>query len=129
MSQVVVDASVGLAWFRDEDASDAARALRESHRDGAQQVVVPPIFPLELLNIVASRWHWPDGELRSLVQALEALELARGEPALDLTRYWTAAGLTAYDASYVALAEELGCALVTADEEILALAPGVARPL
>lgn len=129
MSQVVVDASVALAWFRTEEASTDADALTESHRDGSLQIVVPPIFPLELLNISARRWHWVDAELRALVQALEELELGRGEPALELTRYWTAAGLTAYDASYVALAEELGCELVTADDAVLALAPGVARPL
>jgi predicted nucleic acid-binding protein len=41
---------------------------------------------------------------------------------------WTARGLTAYDATYVALAEERGIGLVTNDRQILALAEGIARP-
>ena len=38
------------------------------------------------------------------------------------------ANVTAYDATYVALAEQLGCSLVTGDGR-LALAPGVRCPV
>ncbi len=42
---------------------------------------------------------------------------------------WVARGLTAYDAAYVALAEERDLALVTDDETIIELAPEISRPL
>ncbi|MDO8211340.1 hypothetical protein [Conexibacter sp. CPCC 206217] len=46
----------------------------------------------------------------------------------DVAR-WTATGLTAYDVSYVVVAEASGAELITADGEILAAAPGIARAL
>jgi len=51
-------------------------------------------------------------------------------PALALMRraYELRANVTAYDAAYIALAEVLGCALVTADAR-LARAPGIRCPV
>ena len=51
------------------------------------------------------------------------------EPELQLVASWVARGLTAYDAAYVALAEERDLALVTDDETIIELAPEISRPL
>ena len=42
---------------------------------------------------------------------------------------WAANGLTAYDAAYVAVAEHAGAQLITDDEQIVAIAPGVATAL
>ena len=49
---------------------------------------------------------------------------------VDLARVatWVARGLTAYDASYVALAEQLEVPLATGDRLILELAPRIAVP-
>jgi predicted nucleic acid-binding protein len=43
------------------------------------------------------------------------------QPSLPGIARWTARGLTAYDACYVALAEERGVQLVTADELIISV--------
>ena len=61
------------------------------------------------------------------LQDLRSLDLERHphEPLLD--RVWALRGnLTAYDATYVALAEALGSVLLTCDAK-LAHAPGVGR--
>lgn len=63
-------------------------------------------------------------EARQAVIALGAWPLTRRPHLPLLPRIWQLRdNLTAYDASYVALAEALGCPLVTADAR-LAAAPG-----
>lgn len=51
------------------------------------------------------------------------------DPDLKAVARWTGAGLTAYDAAYVALAESSGASLVTDDQAILEVAAEVTRPL
>jgi predicted nucleic acid-binding protein len=50
-------------------------------------------------------------------------------PALRDVARWAAAGLSAYDAAYVAVAQTFGAELITADQQIIAAAPDHARPL
>jgi predicted nucleic acid-binding protein len=51
------------------------------------------------------------------------------EPSLPAVARWAARGLTAYDAAYVALAEETGASLLTDDAAILAAAPDLTTSL
>jgi predicted nucleic acid-binding protein len=51
------------------------------------------------------------------------------EPELSRVAYWTARGLTAYDAAYVAVAEANKAPLVTDDDRIVAVADEVATAL
>lgn len=128
MKRAVVDASVVLLWYANED-NDAATKLRIQHRRGDLDVVVPTLLYLEVINIAARRWRWSEEALVELARGLDALSFDTVEPSLTGVATWAASGLTAYDASYVALAHEQGLPLVTADQEVLELAPGVARPL
>ena len=117
---IVADASAALAALL--NAGPARRAL------GSEQVHVPHLIDSEIAN-----------GLRRQV-ALRQIEARAGWAALDswrrlgvvrypifgiLGRVWQLReNLSAYDASYVALAEELDCALLTADRR-LARAPGI----
>lgn len=51
------------------------------------------------------------------------------EPVLAGVSRWAAAGLKAYDATYVAVAEEAGVSLIADDAEILEVAADLASPL
>jgi predicted nucleic acid-binding protein len=118
------------------DASAAMFALLSS--GPARQIVA-----LEQLHVP----HLVDSELASALRrrvAARRLDAERAWNALDtwrhlgMTRYpvfsvldrvWELRdNVSAYDGSYVALAESLGCALLTADERI-ARAPGVRCPV
>lgn len=119
-----------LKWFAPEErGSREARAIRGEYEAGRLNVAVPALLFLELLNIAGRRWGWEEETLLELAGALDDLLFEVGEPELQSVASWVARGLTAYDAVYVALAEERGHPLVTDDQTVVAIAGVVARPL
>ncbi len=131
MIDLVVDANVVLAWIRAEGEPLAAQAtaVRGAFRDGTVGLVVPPLTAYEVLNVAGRKWRWPAAGLERLVDDLRVLGLKTVEPPLAEVARWTAAGLTAYDAAYVAVAEQTGATLVTGDDAIVACVPERAHPL
>lgn len=131
MTEVVLDASVILKWFRVEGERhvEPARALRAAFESGRLIVLAPPLLQLEIVNVAGRRWRMPGASLVDLAVALEDLGFDLRKPELTLVARWTAQGLTAYDAAYVALAEEEGIRLVTDDDHLVAAAPGIATAL
>ncbi|HXF72959.1 MAG TPA: type II toxin-antitoxin system VapC family toxin [Actinomycetota bacterium] len=131
MTEVVLDASVVLKWFAptDEAGEAEARVLREQYLAGQLEIIVPSLLYLELLNVTGRRWGWDERALLDLATNLEALGFEPVEPGIHRVAAWVARGLAAYDASYVAVAEERGVPLVSDNGAILELAGEVARPL
>ena len=84
---------------------------------------------LELLNVAGRQLRWAVDELTELADRLQKSGFDVVEPDLARVATWVARGLTAYDASYVALAEQLDVPLATADRLILEVAPKIAVPL
>lgn len=120
----VVDASVTLAWcFADESSEMADRVLDQLEREEA---LAPAIWPLEVANGLRTaerrgRLDLADvAQIRELLTALPVevegvpLDAALGEVA-DVARRLD---LTAYDASYLALAARRGFPLATADDRL-----------
>jgi len=119
-----------LKWFAAEQrGSFEARQLRDDYRAGRLSVVVPSLLFLELLNVAGRRWQWEAEAVAELVEALGDLSFEVSEPELPSVGSWVSRGLTAYDAAYVALAERRQLALVTDDDAIIELAPGISRAL
>lgn len=131
MSEVVLDASVLAKWFRTkgEQHLQAALGLYSQFSRGELLVLVPPLLFLELLNAAARRWGWDGPRLERFAADLTLLGLEVRQPSLARIAHWCGRGLTAYDACYVALAEERQTVVVSDDERILAVAGGLATPL
>jgi predicted nucleic acid-binding protein len=127
----VLDSSVILKWYRGEGEGDreAALALRRQYLDGQLALRAPSLLALEILNAAARRWRWPVEELFALADELDRWGVELREPPWEGVADWAGRGLTAYDAAYVALAEDEGVPLITADRQILTVAPHVARRL
>jgi predicted nucleic acid-binding protein len=128
---VTLDASVVLKWFRAEGERHLgpARSLRAAYEAGELSVLAPPLLELEIVNFAGRRWQWTERALVDLAAALDDLGFELTEPDLARVAYWTARGLTAYDAAYVAVAEASETRLVTDDDQVVAVAPEVATAL
>ena len=121
----VVDASVLVKWFlhQQEADRDRALALRDLHISGRSTIFIPQLALLEVLNAirVSSKADEEDGEMA--LETLHDLHLETKPPEVDLLRKANAIAwaykITIYDALYVALAEQVGYPLITADEVML----------
>lgn len=126
---IVIDASV-LANALGDDENDG-RAARHELRV-ADALAAPDLVDVETVAVLRRRWlarTLSDDRFESAVLDLERLDVER-VPTLRLLRraYELRANVTAYDATYVALAEALGCELLTADRR-LAAATGPRCPI
>ena len=121
-ARYVVDASVLVKWFlhQQEADRDRALALRELHISGRSTIFIPQLALLEVLNVVrfAPKAKEEDGEMA--LETLHDLHLETKPLEVDLLRKANAIAwaykITIYDALYVALAEQVGYPLITADE-------------
>lgn len=122
----VVDASVVVKWFVDEDESAQARLLMQDFAAQDVELHAPALLPYEVLN--ALRYHPGFSEERQLAAqaALERFAFReypfRGEHSRRTLHLAVSENLAIYDASYLALARELGLMLVTADESLARVA-------
>lgn len=113
---IVVDASV-LANVVGDDGpiGDAARARLALGSD----VSAPDLVDVETISVLRKRWiagTLTARRFRDAVDDLLALPLTRYPTGPLMSRaYELRANVTAHDASYVAVAEALGCVLVTGD--------------
>jgi len=119
------------------DASVVANALADDGNDGnlarrrlvdAPELAAPDLVDVETVSVLRRRWRAGDLTARrfsTAVDDLADLNMVR-LPTLPLMRraYELRANVTAYNTTYVALAEHLGWVLVTADRR-LSRAPGI----
>jgi predicted nucleic acid-binding protein len=129
--ELVLDASVLVKWFKslNEQHVDVALEIYDRFSQGELFVVSPPLVFLELLNAASRRWGWSADRLEQFATDLNHVGLDVVQPSLHGIAHWCSRGLTAYDAAYVALAEERGTMLVTEDTRVIGVANRIARPL
>ena len=130
---IVLDASVAVKWFRDEDNSDLAEALLMENRG---ELVVPDLFVIEVAGALVREANMNKpvaAEMRlALSRLVEMIDAGAFESIrLDPDRLATAAALAIAlghplkDCLYLALAQDLACPLVTADARFAERARGV----
>jgi predicted nucleic acid-binding protein len=121
---IVVDASV-LTPALGDDGDDGDRARQ---RLSNETLVAPDLIDLEVASVLrrlSRGGRIPPRRAELAMSDLEALPLRRIPHRALLPRCWSLReNLTIYDASYVALAEQLDTVLVTADVR-LSKAPGL----
>jgi len=120
---IVIDASI-LANVVGDDGTDGDRAREVV---AGQELSVPDLVDVEVVSVLRRRWLAKTMTARRFAAAVNDLGALPADryPVLPFMprAYELRANVSAYDATYVALAEQLDCALVTADRR-LASAPG-----
>jgi predicted nucleic acid-binding protein len=115
---LVVDASVAIKWVIEEPGTAEALALRR------YQLAAPDLLVPECANILwkkVRRKELSEAEALLAARLLERAEidLAPMRPLLELaTRLSIALDHPAYDCLYLALAQSIGSAFITADERL-----------
>ena len=117
----VVDASVVVKWFVEEEYTDAALAVRDAYVDGAIELAAPSLLPYEVVNALRYSGEFDETELTKVSTALTKYDI-------DLVPYRRIDGIvetaletdaSVYDAAYVTLAETRTEPLYTTDERLL----------
>jgi predicted nucleic acid-binding protein len=113
----VADASVLAAAVFKEQGRDEARALLHG-----RSLHAPHLLDFEIANVSLKKMRRDNLPAETVVEALRAYRRFPIERhAVDLERMTTLAqryGLTAYDAAYLCVADELAAPLATLDEKL-----------
>ena len=124
MSQWVIDASLALQWFlEDESERDYSLAILAKLEDN--EAVVPILWFYEVgngLTMAHRRKRITLGQVTEFLGKVATLPIQVGEQEpgaiLQLTRLAQAHGLTNYDAAYLDLAARLRLPLATTDKSL-----------
>lgn len=132
-AKIVVDTSVLIKWIKTKDeelVNEARRLLTEIERRPLE-VHVPALLLYEVGNILLLKTDLESAALNDAISNLETLPFAVAPPATPLLRRAARLGkqnnLTFYDASFLGLAVELDCPLVTADRPFFNCARSLPR--
>jgi predicted nucleic acid-binding protein len=129
VSRCILDASFTFQWlFEDEATPEGDAALAAVRLAGA---TIPPLWFIEISNglgMAERRGRITQADIPKAMRLLRSLpleideppSLARCEVVLDLMRTYR---LTAYDATYLELAQRRGLSLATRDRDLLVAAP------
>ena len=119
---MVLDASVILKWFLDEDGSNKALKIKESHVAGIDTIITPDIVIYEVGNALRYEPEFSPEEVNRCLKELYELEIDIIAPLSDIANLTTQVAyqkdITFYDATYIALAQDLNLQYVTADEKL-----------
>lgn len=125
MNRVVIDASVVLKWYLvDEELGPKALDLLDKYVSDDLDFLAPSLLPYEVVNGLMIAQKRGRIEEKRILEAIEGF-MGLGIKLKDLSLYYPRAlkfsqvhGRSAYDASYLALAEEESAVFITADKTL-----------
>lgn len=118
----VIDASVIVKWFIDENHSDKAEIIKEQFINEKINIIVPSLFYYEVLNALKYSKLFRLDELNLVGESIENygfnVIMIRDEIREKMISIAINHDISIYDACYIALAEKFNTQLITADEKI-----------
>ena len=130
-AEAVIDASVAVKWFSEEEGTQAALKLREEHIEGTLILSAPDLLIYELANALRFKPDFDDEKVSRAVADILDLQIDLITPSRELIEKSTEAaylyGATVYDSCYLALGELLGVEVYTSDKKFYEKAKGSDR--
>jgi predicted nucleic acid-binding protein len=118
----VVDTSVAMAWYFEDEATDQTAAVLDLLTE--REAVVPTLWFFEISNVLTiacRRQRTTEAHATRFLELLAALPILADSRAVDMAGLMALAArhrLTAYDAAYLLLSERLGAPLATLDADL-----------
>ena len=117
----VIDASVVMKWFVEEEFTDKAVEIKERYISGSLNIIVPELLFIEVINALRYKNNSEDKlieinkSLWKMGFKVERVNEQLLNKAITVAKKYD---ITIYDAIYVALANLKGVFLITADSEL-----------
>ena len=116
----VLDSSVVIKWFCQEDGTDLALKFREGYVNGYVNIAFPDLVIYEIANALRYNQKVTEDDVKNSVNSILDLGIDIIVPTKNVTESAISLAfeydITLYDAYFVALAKELGFEFVTADD-------------
>ncbi len=121
MPVYITDTSVIVKWFNqvDEDRVELSQKIYDDMIDDRITLIAPNLLTIELINVLATGKKLPQQEIKSNINNLLSLPIliktptqATLERTIKIIHHFS---LAAYDALFLALAQEENCQLISDD--------------
>jgi len=127
VNPIIIDASIAVKWYIEEEDSHFALALRDKFINGDIELVVPSLFYYEVLNALKYSNLFDLKELNEVGTSLENYGLSsisiRDDVREKMVEIVMKYDLSIYDAAYIAIALNVKGTLFTADDKIIKKLP------
>ena len=119
---IILDASVVVKWFSEEEYTEKALAIRERIRMGEERVIVPDLILYELANALKYNPNFDANDVSDALTSIFDMDLEIVTPIPEIINLAVALAfeynITVYDAFYIALAKDLELTFITADRRL-----------
>lgn len=122
MEQVVLDTSVVAKLFLEEEGSEMALKIKDDHVSNKIEILLPSLTRYELINILKYK-KFDKEEIKEALEVIRDYGFLMIEPTDSITNKIAEIcvdyDISAYDATYVALAQHVTSTLYTADKKLI----------
>jgi predicted nucleic acid-binding protein len=125
MKQYIIDASVGVKWFLQDEFSEKADYFLKIAEQVKGSIIVPEFFFFEIANVCRQKVKKKSLDARSAFEELDrvmklSLSWRRDSELIDVAlENALFYNITVYDSLYISLAETYLAPLITADQKLI----------